>query len=93
MSERDKIKMERLREEIRHHDTLYYVQDQPSIPDREYDLLMRELQGLEEKFPDSVTPDSPTQRVGGKVAEKFTAIVHKTPMLSLDNAFSVDELR
>ena len=85
--------MERLREEIRHHDTLYYVQDQPSIPDREYDLLMRELQGLEEKFPGSVTPDSPTQRVGGKVAEKFTAIVHKTPMLSLDNAFSVDELR
>ena len=93
MSERDKRKMERLREEIRHHDTLYYVQDQPSIPDREYDLLMRELQGLEEKFPGSVTPDSPTQRVGGKVAEKFTAIVHKTPMLSLDNAFSVDELR
>ena len=93
MSERDKRKMERLREEIRHHDTLYYVQDQPSIPDREYDLLMRELQGLEEKFPGPVTPDSPTQRVGGKVAEKFTAIVHKTPMLSLDNAFSVDELR
>lgn len=93
MSERDKIKMERLREEIRHHDTLYYVQDQPSIPDREYDLLMRELQGLEEKFPGLVTPDSPTQRVGGKVEEKFTAIVHKTPMLSLDNAFSVDELR
>ncbi len=93
MSERDKIKIERLRKLIRHHETLYYVQDQPAISDREYDLLMRELQDLEEKFPESVTPDSPTQRVGGKVAKRFTAVAHKTPMLSLDNAFSVDELK
>ncbi len=93
MSERDKRKIERLRKLIRHHETLYYVQDQPAISDREYDLLMRELQDLEEKFPESVTPDSPTQRVGGKVAKRFTAVAHKTPMLSLDNAFSVDELK
>ncbi|MEE1550775.1 MAG: NAD-dependent DNA ligase LigA, partial [Nitrospinaceae bacterium] len=69
------------------------MQDQPAISDREYDLLMRELQDLEEKFLESVTPDSPTQRVGGKVAKRFTAVAHKTPMLSLDNAFSVDELK
>ena len=93
MSERDKRKIEHLRKLIRHHETLYYVQDQPAISDREYDLLMRELQDLEEKFPESVTPDSPTQRVGGKVAKRFTAVAHKTPMLSLDNAFSVDELK
>ena len=93
MSERDKRKIERLRKLIRHHETLYYVQDQPAISDREYDLLMRELQDLEEKFLESVTPDSPTQRVGGKVAKRFTAVAHKTPMLSLDNAFSVDELK
>ena len=93
MSERDKRKIERLRKLIRHHETLYYVQDQPAISDREYDLLMRELQDLEEKFPESVTPDSPTQRVGGKVARRFTAVAHKTPMHSLDNAFSVDELK
>jgi DNA ligase (NAD+) len=93
MSERDKRKIERLRKLIRHHETLYYVQDQPAISDREYDLLMRELQNLEEKFLESVTPDSPTQRVGGKVAKRFTAVAHKTPMLSLDNAFSVDELK
>ncbi len=93
MSERDKRKIERLRKLIRHHETLYYVQDQPVISDREYDFLMRELQDLEAKFLESVTPDSPTQRVGGKVAERFTAVAHKTPMLSLDNAFSVDELK
>jgi len=93
MSERDKRKIERLRKLIRHHETLYYVQDQPAISDREYDLLMRELQDLEETFLESVTPDSPTQRVGGKVAKRFTAVAHKTPMLSLDNAFSVDELK
>ena len=93
MSKQNKIKIERLRENIRQHDILYYVDDNPTISDREYDLLMRELLDLEIKFPEFIVPDSPTQRVGGKVAEKFTAVGHKTPMLSLSNTNSVDELR
>ena len=93
MSKQNKIKIERLRENIRQHDILYYVDDNPTISDREYDLLMRELLDLEIKFPEFIVPDSPTQRVGGKVAEKFTAVAHKTPMLSLGNTNSVDELR
>jgi len=93
MSERGKVKIEYLRENIRQHDILYYVNDNPTISDREYDLLMQQLRDLEEKFPELVTPDSPTQRVGGKVTKKFTAIAHKSPMLSLDNTYNVDDLR
>jgi len=88
-----KRKIERLRKDIRQHDILYYVNDSPVISDREYDLLMRELQDLEEKFPEFVCKESPTQRVGGKVSEKFNTVTHNTPMLSLDNTYSVDELR
>ena len=88
-----KIRIERLRRDIRQHETLYYVKDSPVISDRDYDLLMRELQGLEEKFPELICKESPTQRVGGKVSEQFHTLIHKTPMLSLDNTYSIDELR
>lgn len=80
-------------EGINTHDYNYYVLDSPVISDREYDLLKRELEKLEKKFPQLVTPDSPTQRVGGKPLETFQAVNHGAPMLSLDNAFSVNELR
>ncbi|HEY7783180.1 MAG TPA: NAD-dependent DNA ligase LigA [Pyrinomonadaceae bacterium] len=85
--------IERLREQIRHHDELYYVQDAPEISDREYDLLLEKLKGLEEKCPDLITPDSPTQRVGGRPAEGFAEVRHRRPMLSLDNSYNLDELR
>lgn len=71
----------------------YYVLDQPSVPDAEYDRLLRELIELEEKFPDLKTPDSPTQRVGGAILDMFEKVEHSTPMLSLGNAFNEDDLR
>src|SRR5580704_12018859 len=83
---------ERLRDEIRHHEYQYYVQDQPEISDAEYDALMRKLQALERENPEILTPDSPTQRVGGKAREGFRKIPHSSPMLSLDNALNEDEL-
>lgn len=82
-----------LREQIRHHDYRYYVLDDPEVPDEVYDALLRELQELEARFPDLVTPDSPTQRVGGRPAEGFRQVRHEVPMLSLDNAFGPEELR
>ncbi|HEY4271811.1 MAG TPA: NAD-dependent DNA ligase LigA [Candidatus Udaeobacter sp.] len=81
-----------LREEIRKHDRLYYDQAAPIISDREYDRLYRELVDLETQFPDLVTPDSPTQRVGGKPLEAFAQIQHCAPMLSLDNTYSEEEV-
>ena len=78
--------IERLREELRRHEHLYYVLDQPEITDAEYDALMRKLQELETQHPELVTPDSPTQRVGGKPREGFVKVRHSAPMLSLDNA-------
>ncbi len=81
-----------LRSEITLHDYRYYVEDAPSIPDAEYDRLMRELEALEAEFPELVTPESPTQRVGGKPMEGFAAVRHETPMLSLANAFSNEEI-
>src|ERR1700742_2635656 len=83
---------ERLRNEIRHHEYLYYVQDQPEISDAEYDALMRELQAIEEHNPDLLTQDSPTQRVGGKPREGFRKVPHTSAMLSLDNALNDEEL-
>ena len=83
---------ERLRDEIRHHEHQYYVQDQPEISDAEYDALMRQLQALEEANPDLFTPDSPTQRVGGKPRDGFRKVPHSSPMLSLDNALDEEEL-
>ena len=85
-------RIDKLREEIRRHEHLYYVLDAPAIADAEYDALMNELKGLEAAHPELVTPDSPTQRVGGKPAEGFKKAQHSRPMLSLDNAFSAEEL-
>ena len=82
-----------LRDEIRRHEHLYYALDRPEISDQEYDRLDRELRDLEVLFPDLVTPDSPTQRVGEKPSDEFPAFVHRVPMLSLDNTYSADELR
>src|SRR5713226_4721710 len=86
-------RMEALREKIRHHEHRYYVLDDPEISDAEFDRLMRELKALEAQHPDLVTPDSPTQRVGGKPREGFVKVPHSRPLLSLDNAYSEDELR
>src|SRR3989338_7728294 len=85
-------RIEQLREQIRHHDSRYYVLDQPEISDAEYDQLLRQLHSLEARAPHLVTPDSPTQRVGGIPAEVFRPVRHATPMLSLDNVFDEDEL-
>ena len=86
-----KKRIEELREEIRKHDYHYYVLNQPLISDAEYDRLFRELQELEEKYPQFVTPDSPTQRVGAPPAEEFRPVRHAIPMLSLQNCFSEEE--
>jgi DNA ligase (NAD+) len=85
-------KIEKLRDELRRHEHLYYVLDAPEISDAEYDALMNELKRLEAAHPELVTPDSPTQRVGGKPAEGFKKAQHSRPMLSLDNAYSAEEL-
>jgi DNA ligase (NAD+) len=82
-----------VRNEIRRHDHLYYVQGKAEIGDEEYDRLYRELVDLESQFPELVTPDSPTQRVGGAPSEQFPTFVHRVPMLSLDNTYSEEELR
>jgi len=83
----------KLREEIQRHEDLYYVRDDPEISDREYDELIERLRALEEKHPEFITPDSPTQRVGGRPAEGFPEFVHRRPMLSLDNSYNIEELR
>jgi len=85
-------KIEKLREELRRHEHLYYVLDRPEISDAEYDKLTNELKKLEAAHPELVTPDSPTQRVGGKPAEGFKKATHSRPMLSLDNAYNQEEL-
>src|ERR1039458_3871921 len=81
-------KIEALREKIRHHEHLYYVLDNPEISDAEYDKLMQQLKDLEKEHPALVTPDSPTQRVGGKPREGFVKVRHSTPMLSLDDTYN-----
>ncbi|MCU1335369.1 MAG: ligase (polydeoxyribonucleotide synthase[NAD+]) [Bryobacterales bacterium] len=86
-------KIEDLREKLRHHEYLYHVMDAPEITDAEYDVLMRELKALEKAHPELLTPDSPTQRVGGKPREGFVRVPHSSPMLSLDNALGEQELR
>jgi DNA ligase (NAD+) len=86
-------KIDRLRDAIRHHEHCYYVLDNPEISDAEFDQLMKELRILEAQHPDLISPDSPTQRVGGKPAEGFVSVLHSVPMLSLDNTYSEDELR
>jgi DNA ligase (NAD+) len=86
-------RIEDLRSQIANHDTRYYGLDRPIISDAEYDGLMRELRALEQRFPALVTPSSPTQRVGGKGSALFAPVEHPSPMLSLDNVFSTEELR
>jgi DNA ligase (NAD+) len=85
--------IEKLREEIRHHEDLYYLQDDPAISDAEYDALLEKLQALEQQHPEFITSDSPTQRVGGRPSEGFAEVVHRRAMLSLDNSYNIDELR
>jgi DNA ligase (NAD+) len=85
-------KIEKLRQELRRHEHLYYVLDKPEIGDAEYDALMNELKKLEAAHPELIAPDSPTQRVGGKPAEGFKKAQHSRPMLSLDNAYNAEEL-
>ena len=86
-------KIESLRDTIRHHEYLYYVLDQPEISDLDFDKLMRQLKDLEAEHPVLLTPDSPTQRVGGKPREGFVKVRHSSPMLSLDNTYNEEELR
>jgi len=85
--------IERLREEIRRHDYLYYVLAKPEISDREYDRLMERLKKLEEQYPQFITPDSPTQRVGEQPVEGFAHVRHAVPMLSIDNTYNESDLR
>src|SRR4051794_2900999 len=85
--------VEKLRDELRHHEYQYYVLDQPKISDAEYDGLMQKLQDLEQQHPELITPDSPSQRVGGKPREGFIKVRHSSPMLSLDNALNEAGLR
>ena len=92
-NERLQQQIEKLREEIRHHEYRYYVLDDPEIPDAQFDALMNELKKIEREHPELVTPDSPTQRVGGKPREGFVKAPHSVPMLSLDNAYNEEELR
>lgn len=86
-------RIEKLRQQIRHHDYLYYVEATPEISDREYDKLYADLKELEDKHPAYVTPDSPTQRVGGQPIEGFKTVRHREPMLSIDNTYNAGELR
>jgi DNA ligase (NAD+) len=87
-----KLRVEELRELINHHSYRYHVLDDPEVADVEYDELVRELQALEDRFPELITPESPTQRVGNVPADLFAPVAHLAPMLSLDNAFSFEEL-
>ena len=82
-----------LRREIAFHEKKYYVDNDPQISDYEFDLLAKELQELETQFPELITPESPTQRVGEHPLEGFVSIEHRIPMLSLDNCYSIEELR
>ncbi|MGH8700012.1 MAG: DNA ligase LigA-related protein, partial [Burkholderiales bacterium] len=85
-------KIEALREKVRYHEHRYFVLDAPEISDAEFDRLVKELRALEAGHPELITPDSPTQRVGGKPSEGFVKVRHSRPMLSLDNAYSDEEL-
>ena len=77
-----------LRDEINFHNIQYYVYDEPQVTDQFYDQLLRRLQEIEEQYPDVISPDSPTQRVGAEAAQQFEPVEHVIPMLSLDNAFN-----
>lgn len=85
--------IEKLRQEINYHNYRYYVLSDPVISDYDFDIRLKRLIALEEKYPELITPDSPTQRVGGQPIEVFPTVSHDPPMLSLDNTYSFDELR
>lgn len=89
----DLAEADKLRQEIRHNEYLYYVLDAPELTDAEYDSLMAQLRELEARYPDSIPADSPTQRVGGRASSQFTEVRHLEPLLSLGNVFSAEELR
>jgi len=91
--EKARQEIERLRREIEEHNYRYYVLAQPVISDYEYDQLVKRLEELERQFPEFITPDSPTQRVGGEPLKEFATVTHEIPMLSLDNTYNYDELR
>ncbi len=93
VEERDAEGVEALREQLRHHEYRYYVLDEPEWSDAQYDAAMNQLRALEAAHPEWVTPDSPTQRVGGKPKEGFAKVAHSRPMLSLDNVYNEEELR
>src|SRR5258708_14425029 len=84
---------EQLRAELNHHNYLYHVLDQPEISDAAYDALFQELKKLEEEYPELVTPESPTQRVGADAFTTFASVTHRVPILSLSNAFAEDDLK
>ena len=85
--------IEQLRKLIRFHSDLYYNQDNPVLSDTQYDELFKRLQDLEKEYPQFITPDSPTQRVGGQASRAFSAVTHRVPMMSLDNSYSADDIR
>jgi DNA ligase (NAD+) len=93
MAPRPDQRIRQLREEIRHHEELYYIQNAPEISDEAFDRLLHELERLEQEHPDLVTSDSPTQRVGGRTVAGFSTVEHVVPMLSLDNAYNDEELK
>src|SRR5580704_4179377 len=93
VNENPTARIDALRDLLRHHEYQYYVLDAPTISDAEYDTQMNELKALETAHPQLLTPDSPTQRVGGRPAEGFQKVPHSRPMLSLDNAYNEEELR
>ena len=84
--------IEKLREEIKHHNYRYYVLNKPIISDEKYDKLYKRLEKLEEQYPETITSTSPTQRVGGEPLEEFPSVIHDPPMLSLENTYDLDEL-
>jgi DNA ligase (NAD+) len=93
MTSKSAEEIRRLRDEIREHDRRYYIEAQPTITDLEYDRLLERLKALEAEHPELITPDSPTQRVGGAPVPELNPVAHRVPMMSIDNTYSVDELR
>ncbi len=93
MNEETLTKIKTLREQLNYHSNRYYVMDDPEISDAEYDRLYRELSELEKQFPEFITPDSPTQRVGAAPAKAFNTVAHTLPMLSLDNSLNEEDIR
>ena len=93
MSQSVEKRIAQLREELNRHNYLYYVEARPAISDQEFDRLMRELSELEAAHPELLTPDSPSQRVGGQPVEGFGTVEHAVPMMSIDNTYSQEEVR